>query len=219
MPNYYIVMSDVISSHSYDGNYLSDSLSYLVSKCNQKLGNKILSPYTITLGDEFQGILGNLKSAVESIFFIEEFVKTLAPSQLDLFGKTTMPITLRYSIYYGEITSEINPSIAHGMLGKGLTQARNMLNDKKTNKHRFKFGLDNQKLSKQLNGLFFLLESLIEKWKHSDYPIINEMLINENDHKVGEKFEKNRSQVWKRRKSLRIEDYKTIKTLIFDLIQ
>ena len=102
------------------------------------------------------------------------------------------------------------------MLGNGLTQARHMLNNKKPNTHRFKFGLDDSNLSKQLNQLFFLLESLIDKWKHIDYPIISEMLVNDNDHNVGKKFEKNRSQIWKRRRSLRIEDYNTIKTLIYD---
>ena len=205
MPKYYIVMSDVISSHSHDGNYVSNSLSLLVDACNKNFGNRILSPYTVTLGDEFQGITSTLKSAVESIFFVEEFIL-----------KKTITFTLRYVTYYGEIENKINPKIAHGMLGNGLTQARHMLNNKKPNTHRFKFGLDDSNLSKQLNQLFFLLESLIDKWKHIDYPIISEMLVNDNDHNVGKKFEKNRSQIWKRRRSLRIEDYNTIKTLIYD---
>ena len=38
MPKYYIVMSDVISSHSHDGNYVSNSLSLLVDRAIKTLG-------------------------------------------------------------------------------------------------------------------------------------------------------------------------------------
>ncbi len=207
MANHHILMADVIATHQYGGNDLSQSLSKLVSSCNRTFAARILSPYTITLGDEFQGVAASLGSAVEAIFYVEEY-------RLD----EKLKFKLRYALCYGEIESELNPKIAHGMLGSGLSEARKMLNGRKIGNSRFRFKLDDKRKSKQLTRLFRLIESVVSKWKERDYPLISEMLTNDNDQQVGLKFNKNRSQIWKRRKNLRIEEYLTLKKIILDLI-
>ncbi len=55
--SYPIFMGDVVNSSDYDGEVLSKGLKELVESTNKKFGKAILSPLTITLGDEFQGIL------------------------------------------------------------------------------------------------------------------------------------------------------------------
>jgi len=207
MPKYHILMGDIVSSRVYSGRRLSQSFKRMINNCNKALSGKILSPYTITLGDEFQGVARSLRAAVDSIFYLEESVI-----------KNGQEYKLRYVLNYGEIETTINKKTAHGMLGSGLTDARKTLTEKFRGKPRFIFQLPDEKLENQLTRLFKLADSVITRWKPVDYSLISEMIINDNDQEVGKKFGKNRSQIWKRRRHLCIGDYKIIKEVIYDLI-
>tara|TARA_R110002049_G_scaffold233444_1_gene406753 strand:+ start:226 stop:366 length:141 start_codon:yes stop_codon:yes gene_type:complete len=46
-------MGDVVSSSGYEAKLLHKELKALIQSCNEELRADILSPYTITLGDEF----------------------------------------------------------------------------------------------------------------------------------------------------------------------
>lgn len=208
MTNYYIVMGDIIKSGNYPTNQIYGSFQKIVSECNETLQAGILSPYTITLGDEFQGVAASLHKAVESIFFLEE---ARLYNQIDF--------KIRYVVHYGKIETPINIRIAHGMMGKGLTEARKMLTKKWRNKSRFLFELPDQKLCRQLNRLFSTLDSIIEEWRAKDFLLVIDMLAMESNKEVGIKHGKNRSQIWKRRKTLFVREYKTLKTVIYEMIK
>lgn len=207
MSDFHIVMADIVKSRSYNGDVLIDSFSRLVHRCNEMYENEMLSPYTITLGDEFQGVVRSLKAAIETIFFLEE---TLLVEDLSF--------QLRYVVVFDKIETPINREIAHGMTGPGLALAREMLTKKQRGKSRFQFKLSYGH-DFELNMLFRLVESLVSCWNKKDYKLIKEMLCNDDDQSVAEKFTKNRSQVWKRRKSLRIDEYDILKKLIYNQIQ
>lgn len=207
MSDFHIVMADIVKSRSYNGEVLIDSFSRLVHRCNEMYENEILSPYTITLGDEFQGIVKSLKAAIETIFYLEEALLV-----------EDLSFQLRYVVVFDKIETPINREIAHGMTGPGLALAREMLTKKQRSKSRFQFKL-NYGHDFELNMLFRLVESLVSCWNKKDYIFIKEMLCNDDDKSVAEKFNKNRSQVWKRRKTLRIEDYSILKKLIYNQIQ
>jgi len=64
MAKYFILMGDVIGSRGFDATKLRRQLKSLLSACNGDLKTEILSPYTTTLGDEFQGIAMSLHAAV-----------------------------------------------------------------------------------------------------------------------------------------------------------
>jgi hypothetical protein len=66
MPNYFILMDDVIGSRRLDPGKVRRQLKDLLSACNRDLRAKILSPYTTTLGDEFQGVPRSLRAITES---------------------------------------------------------------------------------------------------------------------------------------------------------
>lgn len=72
MAHYFMLMGDVVASRRVDARELQRHLKSLVSSCNSDLKSLILSPYTITLGDEFQGIATSLRAIIESIFYFEE---------------------------------------------------------------------------------------------------------------------------------------------------
>jgi hypothetical protein len=206
MALHYILMADVVGSHSIDSQQLQANFKKLVAHCNESIGEQILSPFTITLGDEFQGVAKSLKGVLESIFYLEENGI-----------RRGYDFKLRYIAHYGEIQTKLNRKIAYEMLGPGLTFARGMLSDKRRDRPRFLFMLENDYLSNNLNRLGKILESLTDRWKVKDFPLISEMLSNHNNKEVGLKHKKNRSQVWKRRKQLFIEEYQLLKSSIFDL--
>jgi hypothetical protein len=208
MKKYHILMGDIVASRKYRGDVLLRDFKSLVSSCNADLASDILSPYTITLGDEFQGIPNSLNSALASIFYLEEMSR-----------EKGLNFKLRYVLHYGEIKTPLNRQIAYEMTGAGLTKARRMLNEKKRGLPRFRFDLKNRMLTNQLNRLFSVLDALTSEWQQKDYSLINDMLKQENNEAVGIKHGKNRTQIWKRRKRLRINEYKTLRDVIFNFIE
>ncbi len=203
MPQYYIVMADVIQSRSYDGGDLMNEFMRIVEECNAAHAGAILSPYTITLGDEFQGVAASLRSAVDSILFLEDRLLTVRPAFM-----------LRYVIVYGGIDTPINSQIAHGMTGPGLVAARELLTKKRRGRRRFQLYLPNLPYTDDLTMLFRLLELQSGHWKEKDYALIRELVWDYDDAEVASRFGKTKSQIWKRRKTLQIEEYVTVKELL-----
>ncbi len=201
-------MGDVVSSSSYESGKLTTEFKSLVESVNDTFGNNILSPLTITLGDDFQAVLDSVETGIAIIFFIEE---ECLRRELDF--------KLHYVLHTGEIDTEINPDIAYEMLGEGLTTARKMLNIKKRDRKRFKISLKDETGSDQLNRLLEVTDSLIMNWKKEDYALIIDMIENENNSEVGEIHGKNRDQIWKRRKTLMIKEYSLLKEVVLTFIQ
>jgi len=201
--SYPIFMGDVVNSSDYDGEELSKGLKELVESSNKKFGKAILSPLTITLGDEFQGILNSISTGIDLLFHLEEELLKVEPD-----------FKLHYVLLLGEIETEINPDIAYEMMGKGLTEARKMLSSKKRNRKRFRIKLQNKEQTEQLSRIFEVLDTIILNWKKEDYPLILDMINNDNNSEVGELHDKNRDQIWKRRKTLMINEYNLLKDFI-----
>ena len=203
----FILMGDVVSSSEYNAEELREGLKQIVDLCNQQFKSDILSPLTITLGDEFQGVVKSAHAGVSILFFLEEASLKIAP-----FFK------LHFVLHHGLIDTKINPDIAYEMMGSGLTEARQLLSDKKRGRARFKFALQDDHSSTQLGRLFEVLDTIILNWKKDDYPLILDMIQNANNKEVGELHDKNRDQIWKRRKTLMIEEYNHLKTFILNYV-
>jgi hypothetical protein len=201
--SYPIFMGDVVNSSDYDGEVLSKGLKELVESTNKKFSKDILSPLTITLGDEFQGVLNSVSTGIDLLFHLEEELLKAEPD-----------FKLHYVLLLGEIETEINPDIAYEMMGKGLTEARKMLSSKKRNRKRFRFKLQNKEQTEQLSKIFEVLDTIILNWKKEDYPLILDMINNDNNSEVGDLHDKNRDQIWKRRKTLMINEYNLLKDFI-----
>lgn len=201
--SYYILMGDVIGSSNYNSTDLARNLKSLVESVNESLQEKTLSPYTVTLGDEFQGVTKSLKAGIETLFYFEEI---RLERQLNF--------KLHYVLHYGKIDTDINSDTSYGMLGEGLTQAREKLTSKKRDRHRFNISLSSKDQSDQFMRLFEVLDGITERWKRDDFPLIIDMIKNPNDQEVGEKHEKDRSQIYRRRKTLMIKEYNLLKEFI-----
>ncbi|MEO1255822.1 MAG: SatD family protein, partial [Bacteroidota bacterium] len=148
--NRHILMADVIHSGEEPSNELMENFKSVVEKINSDFRSQLLSPFTITLGDEFQGIVSCVSSGVKVLIAFEEAI--LAKDR---------PFQLRYVFHEGEVDTAINPDRAHEMLGPGLTYARRALNDLKGAASRFNISLVDKEQSMRLNQLFVLYRHFV----------------------------------------------------------
>lgn len=200
-------MADIINSRKFNSKELITDFKLIVHNINHKWSQEILSPLTITLGDEFQGVINSTESAFRIIFDIEEEII-----------KQNYKIKLRYVLNVGKIDTQINNKIAYEMLGEGLTIAREKLNDLKTSKNRFQIiTMQNLKAQDIMNDLFKIYENYIDSWKTTEFYIVKEFLLNKTYQVVAENLGMNISSTWRRQKSLNIEEYSICKNLILNL--
>jgi hypothetical protein len=204
MCNQIILMADVIDSRKLKGNIFMLQFKNTVNDANKSYKESIISPLTITLGDEFQGIVKSLKSAIDLILYIEEKII-----------KNKFEFRLRYVVVEGKIESSINKKIAYEMVGEGLSKARSNLNNMKQGKQsRFFIDIINADLTLILNKGLFLLDSHISHWRVRDFPLISEFLSVKDYKKVAEILGKDISLIWRREKSLKMKEYFVLKEML-----
>lgn len=203
-----ILMADVVGSQDLPGTQLQRALTRWLASVNESRKPLILSPLTSTLGDEFQGVVYNLKSGINLIMHLEEWRL-----------RERLPFSLRYVLYQGWIDTRINPTIAYGMMGDGLSEARKILTDKRRDRPNIHFHIHQDPTrSHQLNLAARVLHTLLTSWNAPrDGGIIFDMISTADNEAVGRKHGKNRSQIWKRRQTLRIDDFHALRELIHDL--
>lgn len=200
----YIIMADIIKSSDYEGLALQEEFRDMVEYTNKQFHKSLLSPLTITLGDEFQGIVKNLKHGIDIIFSIEEYLLQYSSN-----------FALRYIINYGKIDTPINSEIAYGMLGDGLSYARKMLENIKKRDMKFEIETGKHSKNKALNDAFLIFQNITAKWKSIDDKKMASWFIQYHDYKViSAKTGITRSQIWKKERSLNISSYFAIKNVI-----
>lgn len=204
--NIYHILTGQANAQKGDADLLKQQFQDLINTCNDRFRKKILSPYSISLGNEFIGVADSQKSMLETIFYLDE-------ESLNRRHK----FQVNYVALEGSIDTPINKVSTHGMIGEGLTVARSMLAHKSRAKLHFQLRLTNDDKTNSINKLLTVLDGIKSKWNVKDGPLIVEMVNHERDSVVSDIFKKNRSQIWKRRKSLLINEYCIIKDFILDL--
>jgi hypothetical protein len=199
MKEYIIIMADVVGSSDANQSELMLAFKKLVEEANSAL--EFVSPLTITLGDEFQGVVNTVAESVEVLIWLEEMI-----------ARQKLNFKLRYVTVEGLIETPINKEIAYGMLGDGLTRARKYLENLKNDDCRFFFSLKDQGQHKALNNVFTALQEIIDDWNIArDYYLIDAFLEFNSYKRVAMELKKERSLMWKRRKSLKINAYLALK--------
>lgn len=196
-------MGDIVGSRDVNSEVeLYRNFNEAIIVANKEYKNIIVSPLTVTLGDEFQGLTNNLTDSF-----------TMANKLRVDFLKRN--INMRFVIGDSEIDSTIiNKKNSWNMLGKGLAEARELLNDKRLkNSYRFNF------LKKKNIELMNLLEDMVntlgesmtkieQKWNSNQITtIIEYRKQGYNRMKVAEKLGRNRSSLYKSLKSAQVSLY------------
>ena len=200
----FILMADIVSSREKESKALMSDFQAVVSWANTIYGDYIESPLTITLGDEFQGIVTSASRGIDIILAMEEYI---LESEFDF--------KLRYVLHEGVIETPINEEKAYEMLGPGLTNARKKLGDMKKESARFLMSI---KGGREIGKMMRVTQHFIDGWHPKDRSTVSGFLQG-HDYKAMAKIEsKDESSLWRRRKSLAIDEYLLCKDLIHHLI-
>ena len=206
MESQIIIMADVIRSRNLDGNSVMAQLSAATKKVNVEFMYEILSPLTITLGDEYQGVVADLTAAINILIMMEE--------QLIL---REAGFKLKHVVWYGGIDSGINTVSAHGMIGGGLTAAREKLTELKKSDRRFHIHTGNDDLDSLLAPALNLYQFFVDDWSEKDYPVVSAFWELEDYKRVAKALDKDVSLMWRREKSLHLNEYSDVKKLLITL--
>lgn len=110
---YIAMIGDLVSSRLIpDRQAVQRTLKDILKKINDEHQTIIASRFTITLGDEFQGLL----SQAESLFNMMETVK-----------RAMHPVRIRFGIGVGDITTDIDPTLSIGADGPAFYNARDSI--------------------------------------------------------------------------------------------
>ena len=147
-----VVMGDLVSSSGYENRVVLHKIfNEAVKQSNLKFKSDIVSPLTITLGDEFQGIVKTYDKAFEIIYFIK----------LALLEKK---VDARFVLGATVISTKINRENAWNMMGEGLAEAREKLNNKgDLNSYRFSFPKNNRE-EELINAIGLTLTTIENEW-------------------------------------------------------
>jgi hypothetical protein len=107
---YLVVIGDVVASRAAgDRRELQRSLSAAVQRINASARRRLASPYTITLGDEFQAVYRSARDLFGDLWVLLEAL---------------YPVELRLAAGIGGIATPINKKQALGMDGASFHRAR-----------------------------------------------------------------------------------------------
>ena len=157
-----VLIGDIVDSKSIsERGKIQLQLNTVFKKINND--KQLLSPYTITLGDEFQAVYSKADSVFNHIWQISLAI---------------YPLKIRFSIGAGNITTKINKKQAIGMDGPAFYNARNGLNELKESGFLFTINSDELISKEIMKQSLFLISHLISGWKKSRFDIL--VLLNEN---------------------------------------
>ena len=112
---YCAVIADMVDSKKLtDRGKVQDKLKTELANINLQYQKSIVSNFTITLGDEFQGLMAD---ATHVMVIIDRICDAM------------YPVGLRFGIGFGDITTEIDPDQALGADGPAYHNARLALED------------------------------------------------------------------------------------------
>lgn len=157
-----VVIGDIISSRKVEKrNALQNKLLDVFNDLNTSdYENHLVSPYTITLGDEFQAVY----EKADCLFLDSTRILEKA-----------LPEKIRFSFGIGEISTDINREQSIGMDGSAFYYAREGILNLKNQRGDYKFniyGLEDPELEKLYNNSLYIFSNLLEGWNRNRYFIL-----------------------------------------------
>lgn len=179
---YIAIIGDIIGSKNIEErNNFQKKFKAVLEDVNKRYKDSIASKFMITLGDEFQGLLGRSDNLFDIIFDIEKAMK---------------PVEFRFGVGIGYIDTDINPDIPLGSDGPAYHYARKMIDKLKLKESKYKNSPTNILIFTDREDTNVLLESILEltyaiksKWTDRQIEIIEIYKNNdENQYKAAEKL-------------------------------
>jgi len=126
-PIYAAIIGDIIGSRSLSNRKeVQHELCDCLTRVNEKYADRVVSAFTITQGDEFQGLVAISTEVMKIVEYIE---------------MTMHPVRIRFGVGIGSIETEIDPVFPQHSDGTAFHSARAMIemmrNNESKNKTRY----------------------------------------------------------------------------------
>lgn len=150
-PEFVALIGDIRGSRTLDDRKEAQTeFKNVVGALNAQIpDHAIASEFTVTTGDEFQGLLTSATAAVDA-----------AVSASDQFH----PARLRFGIGRGGLDTEVNPDQAIGMDGPCFHRAREAIDSAKNDGVWIRVGGWSKELTSHVNSMFDLVRCVREDW-------------------------------------------------------
>lgn len=166
-----------------DRNNFQNKVSVLFKKINKASKDFLCSPYTLTLGDEFQAVYQKPNTILTDIWKIREAI---------------YPHHARFSIGIDQLTTKINPRKAIGMDGPAFYLARDGIDTlKKYSRTIIQFYTSYIKNLSLINQYLILLSGISSKWKINTIKILNALMDDEPLEKISKNIKISKRAVYK----------------------
>lgn len=160
---YLVVIGDLISSRdAVDRGELQRRLAQCLLTLNKPAPEGLASPYTITLGDEFQAV----RTSTYRLWF-----------ELMHIQKELLPARVRFSLGLGEIATPINREQALGMDGKAFYRARDGMERLKGQTRTLAITGFADTDQRWADALLQVIGSMSAKWRANRYEILCRLLM------------------------------------------
>jgi len=147
---YLVIIGDIIKSRELNNRYqVQQEFDSAVHETQMTYGEGLISPITLTIGDEFQSVMRNGRGLFRII------------DDLDL---KMRPVQLRYGIGIGTINTAINSEISIGMDGPAFHMARDALEYCRKEEIRYNFRFEDHDLEQRVNILLNWIDASTKNW-------------------------------------------------------
>lgn len=141
---YAAVIGDMAGSRKMsDRNLVQKRFLSVIEEANREFSSMIESPFTVTIGDEFQVLLNHMPSVPSVISFVQERMR---------------PVGLAFGVGIGTLSTEINRTLAIGMDGPAFHFARQAVERAKKKKPSIIYASSIPNME-MVNSLLYFIES------------------------------------------------------------
>ena len=188
---YVAIIGDIKNSRNItERKDVQKKLRDVLQHVNEIYVDDIAAKFMITLGDEFQGLLYNGRNVFNIIEYIQQEM---------------YPVAIRFGIGIGEITTDIISEMAIGADGPGYYNAREAIEELKSDEQKnktqasdikVKIQDDKNSVGPMLNAIFMLIDIIKSNWTERQREIIWELRKNNSSQtECASKFEITQSSV------------------------
>jgi len=184
MSTYIVVIGDIIESKDLKPALRKQTQNQLEEVFHQlnRQSKQLLSPYTITLGDEFQAVYRSADQLFHDIW---------------AFTAQIHPVRVRVAISVGDITTEINREQSLGMDGPAFHAARDRIDEMKADDILLSLTTEDKSFDRLVNSSFQILAGNLQTWNKNRFTILKKRYENIEVKKIARDLDLSEVAVYK----------------------
>lgn len=205
-PLFVALIGDIRGSRELDDRQeAQQAFKRVVGSLNDHLpASSIASPFTVTAGDEFQGLLVDAADAVDA-----------AVTASDRFH----PTRLRFGLGRGELVTEVNPDQAIGMDGPCFHRARDAIDAAQADEAWLRVAGWSDDLDRRVNAMFDLVQCVREDWTDRQAQFASALKAAGTQKRVAARYDVSKSTVSESLSAGHVQEVRQAEAALGELLQ